>query len=235
MAATGPDVACFASTISSIVGLAGIPGRLPMILRRIRQTTRRRVAARPDVLVIIDSPDFTHRVARRVRKAHRRSRSSTTSRRRSGLGGRAARGRCARYVDHVLALLPFEPEAISTARRPALHLCRPSAGRSSVDDLRPERRGTQSQDPPLLLVLPGSRSSEIRRLAGIFGRPLNDRRPAVAARSIWPCPTTAASADQVVRATAHWPVRPRIVVPARRKVGRRSAMRAPRWLPNPGP
>ena len=56
------------STSSRSSGLTAIPRRLPMILRRIRETADAVVAARPDALVIIDSPDFTHRVARRVRR-----------------------------------------------------------------------------------------------------------------------------------------------------------------------
>ena len=52
----------------SIVGLTAIPRRLPNILRRIRQTADAIIAKKPDALVIIDSPDFTHRVARRVRR-----------------------------------------------------------------------------------------------------------------------------------------------------------------------
>ena len=51
----------------AIIGFAAIPARLPTIVRRIRETADAVIAARPDVLVIIDSPDFTHRVARRVR------------------------------------------------------------------------------------------------------------------------------------------------------------------------
>ena len=51
----------------AIVGISAIPARLPLILQRIRQTADAVIAARPDALVIIDSPDFTHRVARRVR------------------------------------------------------------------------------------------------------------------------------------------------------------------------
>src|ERR1019366_7413781 len=53
----------------AIIGFAAIPRRLPLILRRIRDTADLVVTARPDALVIIDSPDFTHRVARRVRVA----------------------------------------------------------------------------------------------------------------------------------------------------------------------
>ena len=51
------------------MGASSIPRRLPLILRRIRDTAAAVVAARPDALVIIDSPDFTHRVARKVRAA----------------------------------------------------------------------------------------------------------------------------------------------------------------------
>ena len=51
----------------AIMGFAAIPARLPKILRRIVETADAVIAARPDVLVIIDSPEFTHRVAKRVR------------------------------------------------------------------------------------------------------------------------------------------------------------------------
>ena len=95
----------------AVMGPAAIARRLPLILRRIRGTVAAAVAAEPDALVIIDSPEFTHPIARRVRK------------RRPDIPiidyvspsvwawrpGRARRMR--RYVDHVLALLPFEPDA----------------------------------------------------------------------------------------------------------------------------
>src|SRR5689334_16842983 len=51
----------------SIVGLAAVLRQLPKLLRLIRQTADAVVEASADILVIIDSPDFTHRVARRVR------------------------------------------------------------------------------------------------------------------------------------------------------------------------
>jgi len=51
----------------SIIGLAAVVTQLPMILRCIRETADAVIRASPDILVIIDSPDFTHRVARRVR------------------------------------------------------------------------------------------------------------------------------------------------------------------------
>jgi len=51
----------------SIIGLAAVVKQLPMLLRRIRETADAVIEASPDILVIIDSPDFTHRVAKQVR------------------------------------------------------------------------------------------------------------------------------------------------------------------------
>src|ERR1051325_2332226 len=53
---------------TAITGFGQILPRLQLYLRRIRETAASAVAAKPDVLVIIDSPEFTHRVAKRVRK-----------------------------------------------------------------------------------------------------------------------------------------------------------------------
>ena len=78
----------------SIIGLAAVVKQLPKILRLIKQTAAAVTEASPDILVIIDSPDFTHRVAKRVRAAIPKFRSSIMSRPRSGRGGRAGRGRC---------------------------------------------------------------------------------------------------------------------------------------------
>jgi lipid-A-disaccharide synthase len=95
----------------AIVGFTAIPRKLRIILRRIRETADAVIAAQTDVLVIIDSPDFTHRVARRVRKISR-SIPIVDYVSPSVWAWRPGRARAMRaYVDHVLALLPFEPAA----------------------------------------------------------------------------------------------------------------------------
>ena len=122
------------------------------------------------MLVIIDSPEFTHRVARRVR-ARAPAIPIVDYVCPSVWAWRPGRARAMRaYVDHVLALLPFEPAAMRRlAGRPAPM----SAIRLSerVAALRPnaEEARRRLADPPLLLVLPGSRAGEIRRMAGVFG------------------------------------------------------------------
>lgn len=154
----------------ALMGFAAIPASLPKILRRIRETADAIVAARPDVLVIIDSPEFTHRVARRVRERAPQIPivdyvcPSVWAWR----PGRARKMRA--YVDHVMALLPFEPDAMKKLGGPPCSFVgHPLAER--VGKFRPnelESRLRQA-DPPLVLVLPGSRAGEIRRMAPVFG------------------------------------------------------------------
>ena len=196
----------------SIIGLNAIPRRLPMILRRIRETAAAIVAAQPDALVIIDSPDFTHRVARRVRRLAATIPildyvSPSVWAWRPGRA-RAMRG----YVDCVLAILPFEPAAhVRLGGPPCIYVGHPLIER--VAELRPDADEAQRRraEPPLVLVLPGSRSSEIRRLIGIFGEAI----ARIAAR-VGPIevvlPTMPHLASRVREAVAGWAVTPRIVV-----------------------
>jgi lipid-A-disaccharide synthase len=206
----------------AIVGIAGITQALPMILGRIRQTARAALAERPDVMVIIDSPDFTHRVARRVRKADR-SIPIVNYVSPSVWAWRPGRARAMRrYVDHVLALLPFEPEVHRKLGGPACtYVGHPLV--EQIDELRPNELESlrRNDGPPILLVLPGSRKNEIRRLIEPFGRTIER-----IAKSVWPLdiviPTTPHLQDVVVRETAHWPLKPQIVV---KREDRRAAFR----------
>lgn len=196
----------------SIIGLAAIPKRLPMILRRIRETTDAVLRARPDVLVIIDSPDFTHRVARRVR-ARDPSIPIVDYVSPTVWVWRPGRARKMRaYVDRLLAVLPFEPEVHRRLSGPPCTY----VGHPLLDELgtlRPDKQelARRSAAPPLLLVLPGSRRSEIKRNMAIFGDTLRLlRAQGVAFEPV--LPTVPGLLDSVRAAAADWPVQPRIVV-----------------------
>jgi lipid-A-disaccharide synthase len=202
----------------AIIGFAAIPRRLPHILRRIREAAERVVEARPAALVIIDSPEFTHRVARRVRAAAPDIPiidyvSPTVWAWRPGRA-RAMRG----YVDHVLALLPFEPQAhTQLGGPPCTYVGHPLLDR--LKELRPNAAEAERRTaaPPLLLVLPGSRSGEIQRLLATFGEAL-----AILASHQAPLevvlPTLPHLAAPIAAATAAWPARPRIVVDIKEKL-----------------
>lgn len=224
MAAQGL-VSLFPIEALSIMGLLSIPRKLPMILRRIRETTDAVLARPPDALVIIDSPDFTHRVARRVRAANPAipivDYVSPTV-----WAWRPGRARVMRrYVDHVLALLPFEPQAHrELGGPPCTYVGHPLI--QQLDTLRPNalEQARRDASPPVLLVLPGSRRVEIRHHMQVFGETLARlRAEGVPFEAV--LPTTAHLRDSVTAALADWPVQPRLVVDDAEK---RAAFRAAR-------
>jgi lipid-A-disaccharide synthase len=196
----------------AIIGFAAIPRQLPIILRRIRETAELVRSNRPDTLVIIDSPDFTHRVARRVRAAAP-SIPIIDYVSPSVWAWRPGRARAMRaYVDQVLALLPFEPEAHQRlGGPPCTYVGHPLI--ETLAQLRPDAQEARRRlaEPPIVLVLPGSRSGEIRRLLGIFGQAM-----AIIGSEAEPpeivLPTLPHLAERIKAATAHWPAAPRIVV-----------------------
>ncbi len=211
----------------SIIGVTAIPGRLPTILRRIRETVDAVVAARPDALVIIDSPDFTHRVARRVR-ARAPAIPILDYVSPSVWAWRPGRARAMRaYVDCVLAILPFEPAAyMRLGGPPCVYVGHPLVERIAL--LRPDAGEAERRraDPPLLLVLPGSRASEIRRLLAIFGAAIARVAARVGAMELV-LPTVPHLASRVGEGVAGWAVKPRIVVePAEKWAAFRSARAA---------
>jgi lipid-A-disaccharide synthase len=196
----------------SIIGLAAIAKRLPAILRRIRETADAVTEASSDILVIIDSPDFTHRVARRVR-ARNPAIPIIDYVSPSVWAWRPGRARAmAAYIDHVLALLPFEPEQYRRLRGPPCsYVGHPLI--EQVATLRPGQAEQRRRDdqPPVLLVLPGSRRSEIRHHLAIFGEALGRLRAQdIAFEPVLP---TMPHLEQAVReGVKSWPAAPRVVL-----------------------
>jgi lipid-A-disaccharide synthase len=198
----------------AIMGFASIPASLPKILRRIREAADAVIAARPDVLVIIDSPDFTHRVARRVRARapHIPIVDYVCP---SVWAWRPGRARAMRpYVDHVLGLLPFEPAVMQRLGGPPTTFVGHPLG-EQVARLRPnpEEAKRRLAEPPVLLVMPGSRSGEVRRMAGVFGEAAGLLRQRLGAVEVV-VPAVPRLADTVRAAVSSWPVATRIVTDA---------------------
>lgn len=193
----------------AVIGPAAIIEHLPQLLRRIRETASAAVEAAPDVVVIIDAPEFTHRVARRIRKAQ------------PGLpivdyvspsvwawrSWRAPRMRA--YIDEVLALLPFESDVHARlGGPPCTYVGHPLIERRHwIDALDPqglsERLGLR-EGRPVLLVLPGSRRSEITRLWNPFSATLRALR-STGHRLDVIVPTVENVRDLVVERVKQWP------------------------------
>lgn len=194
----------------AVMGIGPVLARLPAILKRLRQTVEAAIATAPDVIVLIDAPDFCHRVGRRVRK-ERPDLPIVGYVSPTVWAWRPGRARkLAAVVDRLLAILPFEPEVHRRlAGPPTIYVGHPVLGR--LDGLRaPGPREAPPGAPRRVLVLPGSRRSEIGRLMPLFGTTL-----ATLAARVGPLEVELPAVDHLraeIEAMARlWPVRPRIV------------------------
>ena len=155
----------------SVMGLAEVLPKYFALKRRLDQTVAEVLAWKPDILVTIDSPDFCLRVARAVRAADPSIRTchyvapSVWAWR----PGRAKK--MAAYIDHVLALLPFEPPYMQAEGMACDFVGHPVAAQPAVTSKQiAQFQADFGLDPAgrSLVVLPGSRASEIKRLLPIF-------------------------------------------------------------------
>ncbi len=167
----------------SVMGITEILPRLPRLLRRVRETAAAITATRPDAVITIDSPDFCLRVAARARREtpalatiHYVAPTVWAWR-----PGRAAK--MARYIDHVLALFPFEPPFMEAAGMSCDFVGHPVVAEkvpTGAEIARFRQHHGLGGDQKLLLVLPGSRMGEVGRMEPVFAdvaRMLRAARP----------------------------------------------------------
>ena len=196
----------------SIIGLSSIPQRLPRIVRHLRDTLHALRRVRPDALIVIDSPGYNLWLARFARRANP-SLPIFSYVSPSVWAWRPQRARSMRrFIDHVLSLLPFEPAAHQRlGGPPCSYVGHPII--AEVAALRPDAVEARRRlaDPPVVLVLPGSRRGEVERLAAIFGNAVGLLRDRVGPLEVV-VPTVPHLAPAVEAATRSWPVAARIVV-----------------------
>ena len=194
----------------AVMGVSAVIARLPLILRRRRQTIAGLYELKPDILVIVDSPGFTHSVARKLSKKMpdlpiinyvSPSVWAWKSYRAKRMAG---------FIDHVLALLPFEPDV---HRRlggpPCTYVGHPLVeNQSRLLDRKKNR--SEIGEPPVLVVLPGSRRSEIDRLLQPFGEAVSivaETHPDLVVL----LPAVSHLEDTLRDQTANWKIRPDII------------------------
>lgn len=201
----------------SVMGLAEILPKYRHLKRRIRETAEAAIAFDADIVLTIDSPDFCLRVARMVRARRTASRPRLVHYVAPSVWawrpGRAEK--MARCVDHVLALLPFEPPMMEIAGVTCDFVGHPVVAEpiASPEEARAFRATYGLGDAPVILALPGSRRGEVTRLAPIFGETLArvlGERPG--ARIVIPA---AGSVMSELEDLVHdWPGAPLILAPA---------------------
>ncbi|MEE9570567.1 MAG: lipid-A-disaccharide synthase [Gammaproteobacteria bacterium] len=164
----------------SVMGLAEVLRHLPRLLRLRRQFIERLRAARPDVFIGIDSPDFNLPVEAALKKSGVPTVQYVSPQVWAWRQSRAAGIRDS--TDLVLCVLPFEAEFYKTHGVNSVFVGHPLADEVPLEvDAEEARRSLDlPAATPILAVLPGSRFSEVSRLARPFletGKWLQRRRP----------------------------------------------------------
>ena len=199
----------------AVMGLGAILSRLPLLLRRIAGTASAAIAAEPNAVVIVDSPEFTHPIAKRVRR-RRPDIPIIDYVSPSVWAWRPGRARKMRgYIDHVLGLWPFEPEVhVRLGGPPCSFVGHPLIERhawlTALDPAPLARRLGLSPGKPVLVVLPGSRTSEVSRLMQPFGQAMAKLHGhGLDFEAV--LPAVASVRGMIERHLAAWPVRPHLV------------------------
>lgn len=198
----------------ALMGFTAVIGKLPRLLGRIGEAARAIAAAKPDCLVTIDTPDFSLRVARKVRAAapgvpivHYVCPSVWAWR-----PQRAAAMKP--HVDHVLCLLPFEPDELARLGGPpgtfVGHRLSHEPGLVAAAEAQRRHVLPAAGETRTLLVLPGSRTVEVKRLLAPFGATVEVLRQR-GQRLRLLLPTVPHVRAMVEEGTADWPQRPEIL------------------------
>lgn len=193
----------------AVMGFSAVFAQLPKIIRLAYRLIDHIVAFKPDILVIIDSPDFTHPVARRVRRKLPNLPvidyvSPSVWAWRSGRA-RKMNG----YIDHVLGILPFEPEAYKRLSGPRCSY----VGHPLVDkiaSIKAQATSGETNGSTRLLVMPGSRNGEVTRLLEPFGDCVSILKNTVPDLQV-EIPAVTHLKQRIEEETANWSIRPEIV------------------------
>jgi lipid-A-disaccharide synthase len=206
MAARGLQ-SLFPLDATAVMGLYEVVPKIPKILARVREAVDFAIETKPDAVVLIDSPDFTHRIAQRLKRIAPRI-VTINYVAPQVWASRAYRARAmASYFDLVLALLPFEAPFFKAYGLPSVFVGHPAIERAARMTGGEEFRARHgiAPDAPLLAVLPGSRTSEIRFIFPQFRKAVEriaKRVPGL----VTVLPTVPHVLARVRAGTAGWPV-----------------------------
>ena len=197
----------------SVMGVFEVIPKIPMLLSRIKKTARAVIDEQPDALITIDSPDFCLRVAKIVRLAlpkikiiHYVAPSVWAWRPERAF-------KMAKNIDHVLALLPFEPPYMEDAGMTCDFVGHPVISNAIVKPKAIEklRANLELHAGPIITVLPGSRIGEIKRMCPIFKDVLiNIKEKIPDVQFILPAASTVE--DLVISTIKNWEVKPKLLL-----------------------
>lgn len=190
---------------TSVMGLREVVPRVPRILARVRQAAAFAAKMQPDITVTIDSPDFTHRVAKAIRRMAPDLKLVSYVAPQVWASRPERAKKMATYFDHVLCLLPFEVPFFADAGLKATFVGHPVVERAPTAGLGATFRAKYGigADERILVLLPGSRLSEIRFLWPVFRDAIEQTEAKTGALRIV-LPTVPTVAARVKALVAEW-------------------------------
>src|SRR5205823_8344848 len=191
----------------AVAGIAEVLPRAPLILRRVRETVQAIRQLRPDAVVTIDSSGFSWRIAHRLRRHGERLPliHYVAPMVWAWRPGRARR--MARWYDHLLTLLPFEPPYFQAVGLACTYVGHPvvESGADRGDGPAFRQRYDIDPDATLITVLPGSRRGEVHRLLPVFRAAIERLRQRFPALHVV-IPTVSTVHEEVAAAAKDWGV-----------------------------
>ena len=196
----------FSLETTAVMGLREVVPAIPAILRRVQEAVAFALETRPDAVVLIDSPDFTHRIARALKKTDPSIRTVNYVAPQVWASRPYRAKAMARYFDLVLALFPFEVPFFETYGLKAVFTGHPVIERTGFIPGGAALRARLgiAPDAPLLVMLPGSRTSEIRQMFATFRATVEILAKKIPGL-VTILPTVPHVAGRVKEKTGHWP------------------------------
>lgn len=200
----------------AVMGLLEVLPKVFQLRRRLRETAETIIARRPDVVVTIDSPGFTLRLLKLIKGAGLRRVHYVAPQVWAWREGRVKH--FPGLWDRLLCLMPFEPAFFRRHGLDSAFVGHPviESGADTGDAARFRAKYGLAEGARPLIVMPGSRGSEVGRLLPVFGATLDrllhrfpDLVPVV--------PVADAVAESVRAGAAQWRVRPIVVTEGRDK------------------
>ena len=158
----------------SVMGLVEIVSQYQNLKKRLNQTISSILDERPNVLLTIDAPEFCFRVAKKIKLLNRNI-PIVHYVAPSVWAWRPSRAeKISKFIDHVLALFPFEPRYFHDVGVGCDFVGHPivSETTANIESVKAFKKMYSLEDEPVILCLPGSRKTEIDRLMPTFGKTL---------------------------------------------------------------
>ncbi len=195
----------------ALFGLVELLPKIPHVLKRLEETVEAAKRIKPDAVITIDGPDFCFRLAKKLKGQKIPLIHYVAPTVWAWRPGRAKK--IAKLYDHLLAILPFEPPYFEKVGLPCTFVGHTvmEQGADKGDAERFYKEMNVPRNMKIITVLPGSRRSEIKRLAPVFAETLKHLQPLTEGFKVI-VPTVPQVLDFLGPYLKNWPIKPLVLI-----------------------